>query len=164
MKKLWPLCLMPLLGVVLAVSKEVLASLPNFELVTLWVILFTLAFGKWALGAVGVFLLLEGLLYGFGLWWVMYLYIWPLLVLLTYLFRWMDKAWQWAVFSGLFGLAFGSLCALSYLPMGGVKVAVTWALAGLPFDAVHAGANFLLALVLYRPLRTALDKAAKSLG
>ena len=149
MKRITALCRMALLGVVLAASKEVLAFLPNFELVSLLTILFTLSFGRQVAGALGVFLLLEGLLYGFGLWWVMYLYIWPLLALATWLFRWMDKAWQWALVAGGFGLCFGSLCALVYLPM-----------AGLPFDVAHAGCNALLAFLLYRPLRRALERVA----
>ena len=33
-------------------------------------------------GAITVFILLQGVLYGFGLWWVMYLYVWYLLALL----------------------------------------------------------------------------------
>lgn len=164
MKNLRALCLMALMGVVLAASKEALAFLPNFELVSLLTILFTLAFGRCVAGALGVFLLLEGLLYGFGLWWVMYLYIWPLLAVLAWLFRWMGRAWQWAVFSGLFGLCFGSLCALAYLPLGGLSMAVTWAIAGLPFDLIHAGANFLLALVLYKPLRGALARISSGWG
>ncbi|MCI8395637.1 MAG: hypothetical protein HFE89_03555, partial [Acutalibacter sp.] len=73
MKKIFALCLMAIMGVVLAASKEALAFLPNFELVTLLLILFTLCFGRYVIGALGVFLLLEGLLYGFGLWWAMYL-------------------------------------------------------------------------------------------
>ena len=158
MKKIFALCLMAILGVVLAASKEALAFLPNFELVTLLLILFTLCFGRYVIGALGVFLLLEGLLYGFGLWWAMYLYVWPLLAGLAWLFRWMDKAWQWALLAGGYGLCFGSLCALAYLPLGGASMALAWAIAGLPFDFIHAGANFLLALVLYRPLRTALDR------
>ena len=160
MKRLRALCLMALMGVVLAASKEALAFLPNFELVSLLTVLFTLAFGRYVAGALGVFLLLEGLLYGFGLWLAMYLYIWPLLALLTWLCRRLDKAWQWALFSGGFGLCFGSLCALAYLPFGGPSVAIAWAVAGLPFDLLHAGGNFLLALVLYRPLRCALARAA----
>lgn len=158
MKKIFALCLMAIMGVVLAASKEALAFLPNFELVTLLLILFTLCFGRYVIGALGVFLLLEGLLYGFGLWWAMYLYVWPLLAGLAWLFRWMDKAWQWALLAGGYGLCFGSLCALAYLPLGGASMALVWAIAGLPFDFIHAGANFLLALVLYRPLRTALDR------
>ena len=158
MKKIFALCLMAIMGVVLAASKEALAFLPNFELVTLLPILFTLCFGRYVIGALGVFLLLEGLLYGFGLWWAMYLYVWPLLAGLAWLFRWMDRAWQWALLAGGYGLCFGSLCALAYLPLGGASMALAWAIAGLPFDFIHAGANFLLALVLYRPLRTALDR------
>ena len=123
MKKIFALCLMAIMGVVLAASKEALAFLPNFELVTLLLILFTLCFGRYVIGALGVFLLLEGLLYGFGLWWAMYLYVWPLLAGLAWLFRWMDRAWQWALLAGGYGLCFGSLCALAYLPLGGASMA-----------------------------------------
>ena len=163
MKRLWDICLMALLGVVLVASKQALAALPNIELVSLFTILFTLVFRRRVLGALGVFLLLQGLLYGFGSWWAMYLYVWPLLALLTWLFRWMDKAWQWAIFSGLYGLAFGTLCSLVYLPVGGPSMALAWILSGLPFDAVHAAGNFALALVLYRPLRLALDRLERQL-
>ena len=99
--KLLDICLMAMMGVVLVVSKEVLAFLPNVELITLLIILFTLVFRRRVIGALGVFLLLEGLLYGFGIWWVMYLYIWPILALLTWLFHWLKRAWQWAIFAGL---------------------------------------------------------------
>ena len=116
------------------------------------------------LGAVGVFLGAEGLLYGFGPWWIMYLYVWPLLWALALLFRRMKRRWQWALLSGLFGLAFGSLCALSYLPVGGLKMAFAWMVSGLPFDAAHGAGNFLLMLALYTPLRRALDYLARHMG
>lgn len=163
MKRLRDVCLMAMMGVVLVVSKEALAFLPNVELVSLLTILFTLVFRKRVIGALGVFLLLEGLLYGFGSWWVMYLYIWPLLALLTWLFRWMKRGWQWAVFSGLFGLAFGTLCALVYLPVGGFPMMLAWIAGGLYFDFLHAGGNFLLALLLYHPLRLALERLERAL-
>ncbi len=163
-KRLLGMCLMAMMGVLLTAGKEVMAFLPNFEPVTLLIVLFTLCFGPMALGAVGVFLLLEGLLYGFGSWWVMYLYIWPLLAGLTLLFRWMDRAWQWAVFAGLYGLAFGTLCSLTYLPVGGVRMMFAWIASGLPFDFMHAGGNFLLMLLLYRPLRGALEKLRRVSG
>lgn len=156
-RRLTDLCLMAMMGVLLVISKEVLAFLPNVELVSLLTILFTLVFRKRVIGALGVFLLLEGVLYGFGLWWLMYLYIWPLLALLTWFFRWMKHSWQWALFSGIYGLAFGSLCALVYLPMGGLSMMIAWIISGLTFDLFHAGGNFLLALLLYHPLRKALD-------
>lgn len=150
------LCLMAMMGVVMVASKEALAFLPNIELVSLLVILFTVTFTWRAAGALAVFLLLQGLLYGFGLWWFMYLYIWPLLALLAWLFRWMNHAWQWAILSGLFGLAFGTLCSLVYLPQG-FSWMLSWIVSGFPFDVTHAIGNFVVALLLYLPLRKALE-------
>lgn len=162
-RRLTDLCLMAMMGAVLIVSKQAMASLPNFEPVSLLVILFTLTFHRRIYGALGVFLLGQGLIYGFGIWWLMYLYVWPVLVLLTRLFRWMDRPWQWAILSGLYGLAFGSLCALVYLPQG-LGWTLSWIAAGLPYDLGHCAGNFLLALLLYRPLRKALDRLALELG
>lgn len=162
LSRLYSLCVMAMMGVLLVVSKEALAALPNFEAVSLLIILFTLSFGARALGAVGVFLGVEGLLYGFGSWWVMYLYVWPLLWGLTILFKklplQMKWGWQWALLSGAYGLAFGTLCSLTYLPVGGIKMAFAWIVSGLPFDVAHGVGNFLLMLVLYYPLRGALSR------
>lgn len=149
---------MAMTGVLLTVSKEALAFLPNFEPVSLLAVLFTLVFGPWAVGGIFVFVLLEGLLYGFGSWWVMYLYVWPLLAGITWLLRRLNRAWQWALVSGLYGLAFGTLCSFTYLPVGGVKMMFAWVVSGLPFDVSHGVCNFLLMFVLYRPLRAALEK------
>lgn len=156
--KLRDLCLMAVLGVVMFVSQVALAFLPNIELVSLFVILFTLVFRKRVVGALGVFILLEGLVYGFGFWWLNYLYVWPLLALLTYMFRWMTKSWQWAVFSGLYGLAFGTFCSLAYLSIGGIPMMISWIISGFPFDIAHAVGNFILAFLLYRKLRQLLEK------
>lgn len=163
-RRLWDVCLMAMLGVVMLASKEALAFLPNIELVSLFTILFTLVFRQRVLGALGVFLLLEGLLYGFGSWWVMYLYIWPLLALLTWLFRWMKRGWQWAILAGLYGLAFGTLCSLVYLPVGGPSMMLAWIISGLPFDFTHAGGNFVLTLLLYHPLRKVLEMLDRQTG
>ena len=65
--RLVDLCLMAMMGTVMVVSKETLAALPNVELVSLLTILFTLVFRRRVLGALAVFLMLEGLLYG-GIW------------------------------------------------------------------------------------------------
>ena len=59
---------------VLEVSKLALAALPNIELVSFWIILFTLSMGYRTLYAVYAFVLLEGILYGVHFWWVAYLY------------------------------------------------------------------------------------------
>ncbi len=155
-QRLTDLCLMAMMGAVMLVSKECLAFLANIELVSLLIILFTQVFGRRIFGALAVFLLSQGILYGFGIWWLMYLYVWPLLALLAWLFRRMERSWQWAILSGLFGLAFGTLCSLVYLPQG-IPWMISWIISGLRFDLVHAAGNFLLALVLYKPLKAALE-------
>lgn len=70
--------------------------------------------------------------------------------------RGMESRVGWAVLSGAFGLAFGALCALVYLPVGGWQMfAATW-VAGIPFDLLHGAGNFAIALVLFQPCRRVL--------
>lgn len=156
-----------LVGMMVAVieaCKFTLAALPNLELTSFWVILFALCFGRRIYFVVPVFILLEGLVYGFGMWWFMYLYAWPALALVTRLLRKMDSALGWAVVSGIFGLMFGVLCSIPYGVLGavdglgsGLRAAFAWWVAGIPFDLIHGAGNFALMLVLYRPMRRAME-------
>lgn len=81
------IALIGMMTAVIEVCKLALAALPNIELVTFWIILFTLYFGRKTVYAVLVFILLEISIYGLSLWTVQYLYVWPLLALITFLFR-----------------------------------------------------------------------------
>lgn len=145
---------------VLEVSKLALSFLPNVELVTFWLILFTLFFGAKTVPAVFLFILVEGSLYGFGLWWFMYAYIWPSVALTVWLTRKQTSRWYWAFVSGIFGLLFGALCSLVYIPIGiaegglaqGLRIAFVWWIAGIPFDLIHGTSNFILMLVLFKPV------------
>lgn len=106
-----------LIGVMVAtleVAKFALSFLPNVELVTLLIMLYTLYFGRKIVYVIPVFVLIEGIVWGFGIWWIMYLYLWPLLALITYLFRKTESVIFWAVLAGVFGLIFGALCAIPY--------------------------------------------------
>ena len=89
--------------------------------------------------------------------------MWYLLALLAWLLRRMDSAFFWAVFSGLYGLCFGGLCATVYLFAKTPAFALSWWLSGLSYDALHGVGNFVLMLLLYRPLRRALQMAKKQL-
>ena len=84
------LVLSGLMGALLVVSKQAMSGLPNIEPVTLLIILFALELPRETPGAITVFLVLQGVLYGFGLWWAMYLYVWYLLAFLARLLRQMD--------------------------------------------------------------------------
>lgn len=153
-----------LIGMMIAtieVAKNALAFLPNVELVTLLFILYTLTFGWKVLLVVPAFILLEGCIYGFGLWWIMYLYVWPLLVLLTWLFRKEESVWFWCILSGAFGLAFGALCAIPYYIGGGAAAGFSWWVAGIPYDILHCISNFVLCMILFKPLRKVLKKISQ---
>lgn len=145
---------------VIEVCKVTLMGIPNVELTTFWVIMFTLYFGKRILYVIPAFILIEGMMYGFGIWWIMYIYMWPSLALLAYLFRKNDSAWTWSILSGLYGLSYGFFCAIPYVVIGtvegGIKTGMmsgfSWWVAGIPWDIVHGAANFLLMIVLYHPI------------
>ena len=142
------LVLSGLMGALLVVSKQAMSGLPNLEPVSLLIILFALELPRETPGAITVFILLQGVLYGFGLWWVMYLYVWYLLALLAWLLRRMDYAFFWAAV---------------YLVAKTPAFALSWWRSGLSYDALHGVGNFVLMLLLYRPLRRALQMAKKQL-
>lgn len=142
-----------LFGAALNVAKWALAFLPNVELVSLLIIVYTLAFGRDAFWMILVFNLMEGIQWGFGLWWVSYLYTWPALMAVVLLLKRIlkEEFLLWAVVSGLFGLAFGAFFAAAYLPVG-ISYAVTYWVSGLPWDVWHGICNFILMLLLGKPL------------
>ena len=159
-----------LFGALLFVSQIIAASLPNIELVSLFIIVWTRVYRYGALPGIGVFILLEGLCYGFGIWWVSYLYIWFILWGMVMLVPPMKKARPlaaalgWASLSGVYGLAFGSMTAIPWLFRGGPAAAIAYILSGIPFDITHGVANFVLAFLLAIPLIRLLSKLKSQTG
>lgn len=150
------------LTAILFVLQVALGYLPNIELVSLLVIIYTLVLGKRIIPILLVFTVLEGAFYGFGVWWVSYLYLWPILALITWLLRgFRSHPWVYAVASCLFGLSFGLLASIPYLA-GGFGAAFTWWVAGIPFDILHGISNFVLALILFRPIYRMLERLCHS--
>ena len=164
--KILDLTLMGMMVAVMEVSKLALSFLPNIELVSFWIILFTLFFRWRVLFAIPAFVLVEGLLYGINLWWISYLYAWPLLALAAWLFRRQESVLFWSILSGSFGLLFGMLFAIPYVVIGaagnglrsGLYAGFTWWVAGIPYDIAHGIGNFVLMLVLYKPVREAMKR------
>ena len=147
-----------MLGGLMFAGKVALMALPNVEPVSLLVMLFAVVFGRKCLYPIYIYVLLELLLHGFHLWVFNYLYIWTLLAGAAWLMREMRQPLGWALLSGVFGLLFGVLCAPVYLVVGGPMYAVSWWVSGIPFDMIHALSNFVIALVLFVPLRTLLER------
>jgi len=137
----------------LFIGQIALAAIPNGEIVSLLTIIFTLTFGVETFITVTIFSLLEGFLYGFGLWVVSYLYVWPILVALTLLFKklFKEEFIMWAILSAGFGLVFGSFFAIAYIPID-PSYALSYWISGLPWDVWHAVANGVIMLILGKPL------------
>ena len=147
------LCFLSLAAALMFALKMALSSLPNINLNALILILVTVFFGWKALYTVCVYVLLEGLMFGFGVWWVSYLIVWPLLVVLAMAVRKTASPLLWAVFAGLFGLAFGPMMYVIFFTVtGGWEGFLPMWIAGIPYDLVHAVSNFLTVMILFRPL------------
>ena len=130
-----------------------LAAIPNGETVTLFLILFTLYFRWRTLYIIYAFAILEGLTYGFSVWWIVYLYIWTMLwALVMLLGRRRRPAWFWAVVAACYGLAFGALCSPPDFLIGGAALAFAKWVSGIPFDLAHCVFNFVIVLTLFPPL------------
>lgn len=101
--------------------------------------------GLWkkALFPIYVFVLLEGIFWGFGSWWIMYLYIWAILWSITMLCRRNDSSITWAIINGAYGLCFGALCSITQGVMFGIGSGFAYFISGIPFDIAHCIGNFL---------------------
>ena len=154
---------------IIEVSKVTLAHLPNIELTTFWIIMFSLYLGKKIYYTIPAFILIEGIIYGFGVWWVIYLYMWPSLAILTRLFHKSNSVFTFSMFSGIYGLLFGFFSSIPYIFIGsidgglmnGFQTAFAWWISGIPFDLIHGISNFIIMLVLYHPISLVMKQTKK---
>lgn len=152
------MALFGILGALTFGAKVAMSFLPNIEPVSLLVMLYAVVFGRKGLYPVYLYILMEILFYGIQLWNINYLYIWAVLFIGARMMKGSESPLAWALLSGVFGLLFGALCAPVYLFSGGVGFAVSWWVSGIPFDLLHCGGNFVMALVLFVPLKKLLQK------
>ena len=146
-----------LICALMVAGKEGLRVIPNVHPVTLLLLLATAVYGVKALYPAFGFAILEIALYGAGLWNLMYLYVWPIVVFAALPIRQSRSRALWAALAGLHGLCFGALCAIPYLFIGGWKMAFTWWLSGIPYDVIHCVSNAVLVFALLPPLRRLLE-------
>ncbi len=152
------LALFSVLGALTFAAKYVMSWLPNIEPVSLMVMLFAAVFGRKCIYPMYLYVAMELLFYGIGLWNINYLYIWAVLALAALLLRSMRHPLGWALLSGTFGLLFGALCGIVDVFIGGVPYAAAKWVSGIPFDIVHCAGNFVIALLLFAPLRKLMER------
>lgn len=154
---------------VLEVLKIALMHIPNVEVVTFLIIIFTIYFGRKMFYVIPAFVLIEGVIFGFGIWWVMYIYIWPLIAIIAWIFRKNESPFFWAIVSGLYGLLYGFFCSVPYFVIGavdgglagGISSAITWWIAGIPYDLIHGVSNFIIMIIFFRPMKMVMNKVCR---
>ncbi len=157
--------LVGMLTALLTTGKAVLSFIPNVEIVSFMIIMFSVYFGRKTLLAVFAFVLIEGLLYGFTVWWIGYIYIWPILCVLSCILRKRATKFSLTVLSTLFGLLFGLLFSFTYIFIGssnpGLGYALSWWAVGIPYDLIHGAGNMAVMLCLYTPVSKVLKLATR---
>ena len=165
-KKLVDIIVFTLLAVIMFISKLLLEGIPNVHLLGTLITAYTIVYRKDALKPIYIFALLFGLYYGFGAWWVPYLYVWTILWSMVMLLpKNMNPKIAVPVYmavSGLHGLLYGTLYAPVYCLSLGLdfKGMLAWIVAGFSFDLVHCIGNVVLGILIL-PIATALKKFHK---
>ena len=151
-------------GSIMFLTKFVMQWIPNVHLLGLFIAVFTLVYRSKALIPLYVYVMLDGVVSGFSMWWIPYMYIWlPLwgAFMLVGRIRLPVKAQipLYMVLCGLHGLAFGTLYAPLQALMFGLnfEATIAWIVAGLPFDLIHCISNT-VAATLILPLYHLLKK------
>ena len=146
-KRLRDLIVFAIFGAMMFALKIAMAALPNIHPLGMFIMLLTVVYRWRALIPIYLYVMLDGLYGGFGIWWIPYLYIWAILWAITMLLpRKMHPAVAAVVYPvvcGLFGLAFGALYApaQALLFRFTFKQTVAWIISGLSFDVMHAVGN-----------------------
>jgi len=154
-QKLIQLLIIPLYAALVFALKEVLAMLPNIEVVTFLLAFAAIIFPLYMAFSIPlVFSALELLIYSINTWVILYLIVWPLLVIIIWVCRYFIKKYWWIfiIITGIWGFTFGTLDAfINLLIFGQAKFYSYW-IAGLPFDAVHGIGNIMFSSFLYKPI------------
>lgn len=143
-----------MLGAVMYASKIIMEFAPNIHLLGVFTIAFTIVYRKKALYPIYVYVLLNGVLSGFGTWWIPYLYIWTVLwgvvMLLPQKLPKKVKPLIYMVVCALHGFLYGVLYAPVQALLFGLslKGTIAWIASGLPFDMIHGISNFFCGMLI----------------
>lgn len=167
----YELVLLPVLGVLMFLSKLLMEFLPNIHLLGMFIVVFTLVFRVKALIPIYVYVFLVGLYMGFSPWWMANLYTWAVLWGVTMLLpRHMPPKVACVVYTAvcaLHGFAYGTLCVPAQAWLFGLdfRGMIAWIVAGIPFDVAHGVGNLLTGLLIvpFVALLRRLNRSAQRL-
>ena len=141
-------------GAIMYLSKMLMEIAPNVHLLGVFTIAFTVVYRKKALYPIYTYVMLNGIVAGFSLWWIPYLYLWTILWGVTMLLpKHMSKKKCMIVYpivNACHGFLFGTLYAPAQALMFHMSFqsTVAWIIAGLPWDMVHGTSNLLCGFLI----------------
>jgi len=153
-----------MLAALMYASKVIMDALPNIHLLAVFVVAITVVYRKKALYPLYTFVLLVGILNGFDLWWIPYLYIWTILWAAVMLLpRNLPPKMAPIVYmavASLHGFLYGVLYApFQALAFGlSLEGTIAWLISGIPFDIIHGISNLFCGLLIL-PLVKVLKNA-----
>jgi energy-coupling factor transport system substrate-specific component len=153
---------MGLLSAILVIGQVGMAALPNIEPVTMLIIAYTLVYRKKVFYIIYAFALIEGIIYGFGIWWLNYLYVWTILAFIVLAMQKNESLVIWCVLAGAYGLCFGFLCSIPYFISGGLGAGFAYWASGIPYDITHCIGNIAVTGLLFKPVYNVLRKMHNS--
>ena len=165
------IALFAMFGALMFMTKYLMQAIPNVHLLAMFVAAFTVVYRWKALIPLYVYVMIDGIVGGFAMWWIPYLYIWltlwgaVMLVAPALERRQVSLKVQTLIYMALcalHGLTFGTLYAPTQALIYGLsfKGMLAWIVAGLWFDVAH-GAGDLVAGALVIPLVALLRKLGK---
>jgi len=143
-----------LMGALMYASRQAMAVLPNIHLIGVFIVVLTVVYGKLALYPLYTFVLLEGLLAGFGTWWLPYLYIWTVLwgavMLLPKNMKPQTAAVVYALVCACHGFLYGVLYAPAQALIFGLswEGMLAWIASGFTFDLIHGFSNLVCGVMI----------------
>ena len=155
-----------MLGALMYASKMMMEIFPNIHLIGVFIVAMTVVYRKKALYPLYIFVFITGFFSGFATWWLPYLYIWTVLwAMVMFIPKNLPKKIAPVVYMSvcaLHGMIYGILYAPVQALIFGLdfKASMTWIVAGLPWDVVHAVSNFICGLLIV-PIITILRQAEK---
>jgi len=155
MTKSYNIALVGILSAVNVASRVAFQFLPNIKPVTSIIILTAIFFGLYiAIQVIVTTTLLSGIFLGIGPYVIFQIAAWIIIVLITVVINQsikQRKIFPYTLWSGVCGFIFGFIVSLEKL-LYGWSFFVTYYMAGLSFDALHAIGNMIFFPICYLAL------------
>ncbi len=159
-----------MLGTLMFISDILMEFLPNVHIVGVLTVIYTIVYRSRALISIYVYAFINGLVSGFGIWWIAYLYIWTILWALIMLVpRRLSERVRCVIYVAivtLHGFAFGLL----YLPVqtffstDPAYLFSWWTIGFVTADIHHGIANCIFGILMIKPISNLLLKLDSSLN